>query len=134
MGNAYKGDGTSLTIGGVTVGEITNIKLPKRTSDVVETTVLSDTWATFMRAGGLSAGEITIQGNYYPGDTGQAALETGLSATTASSFVITLSDSGAEAWSFSGFVKDIDPGEAEKKSTLKFSVTIQITGTVTRTA
>jgi hypothetical protein len=133
MANATKAQGTTITIGGTTIGELTNIQAPEISQEAVDITSLADTWKTIIASGLKVAGDVTISGNYYSANAGQAALRAAVNGAT-HAVVITLQDTGNETISFNAIVSKLGGPEAEKGGHLKFQATLTIDGAVTFTA
>lgn len=127
--SANKGFGTTISIGGVTIGTLTSITSPELATDTIETTVLdtANSYRTYI-AGLHDGGEMTVSGYYDTSDLGQAALVTAHDAGTVSTFIITFPASTIGAtWTFSGIVTKLSTGEANLDDPLGFEVTIKVT-------
>ena len=126
--NAIKAKGTTITIDGTAIGELTNIGEPEIGQEVAEVTTLADEWARKVATGVVTAGDVSISGNYYYSNAGQAALRAAASDQALHTFVITLPDTSTEQCTFSGIVTKLGGPEAEKGGTLKFQATISVDG------
>ena len=133
MPNATAAKGATITIDGTAIGELTNISTPELSQEVIEVTTLADATPQKIANGIIAAGDVTISGNYYNSDTGQAALRTAVNGA-AHTFIITLPNTGAETFTFSAIVTKFGNPESEKGGSLKFSATLAVTGAVTITA
>jgi hypothetical protein len=133
MASGTKGQGTTLTMDGTTIGELTNIQCPETTQGVNDITTLADTTKTLLASGVIEYGDVVVSGNYYSANTGQAALRAAVNGAS-HAFIITLQDTGNETCAFSAFVTKLGGPEAEKGGHLKFQATLAITGAVTWTA
>lgn len=133
MANATKAQGTTITIDATPIGELTNIGSPEIGQEAVEVSTLADTWQTFISGGLKTSGEVTLSGNYYSANAGQAALRAAVDGAS-HAIVITLQDTGNETIAFSAFVTKLGGPEAEKAAHLKFQVTLRPTGAIVFTA
>lgn len=133
MANAIKAKGTTISIGGTTIGELTNIQAPEISQETIDVTTLADQWKTAIASGHYVAGDVTISGNYYSANAGQAALRAAVDGAT-HAIVITLQDTGNETIGFNAIVSKLGGPEAEKGGHLKFQATLVVDGAVTFTA
>ena len=119
---------TTLKRGANTIAEVTSITGPEKTLNAVDVTHLTspNTYKEFI--GGLrDGGEVTIEGNFYPGDTnGQIGLSSDLDAATVQDFTITFPVATGTTWTFKGLVTKFGTG-APLDDKLPFSVSIKIT-------
>ena len=121
--------GTALSIGGVAVAELTNIGGIDAKLATIDATNhdSSDSYREFIGTV-LDAGEVPIEGNFYPGNAGQAALLTAMNAKSVSAFVITFPTATGISWSFSALVTGFKASDAPIDGKLTFSATLKITG------
>jgi hypothetical protein len=132
-------NGTTFSIGGDLVGELTGISLPDRSRDEVETTAHGDTDRTYV-AGLRDGGSVTLEGRLAmgAGNVGQTAIEANYAAASSAAteaMVITLPDNAgisATTFTFNGFVTSIN-GDLPMDDVGSFSVTIKVSGAVTKT-
>ena len=101
---AYHGHGTTLTIGGTSVGQIISISGPNQTRDSIEVSNMGSTskWREFI-PGMLDAGECTLD-VVYDGTTVATLLAAQLTAT-ANTVAVTFPDSGT--WTAAGFITSL---------------------------
>jgi len=122
--------GTTLTRGGSAIAELTNIggiELSLETIDVTNHSS-ADNVREFIGSR-IDAGEISIEGNFIPGDTnGQIGLKADLVARTLQAFVITFPSAVATTWTFSGLVTNFKAADAPIDDKLQFSATIKVSG------
>lgn len=125
---AEKGLDATYSIGSTEVGELFNIVLPELTKEAVDVSVLKDKWRKYRSNDLRDGGEVTLEGYYKKGDTGQTALKTAFdSDIETESHVIELAN-GAKV-TFSGIITALKPiGDANLDDTLGFSATIKVSG------
>ena len=101
---AYQGHGSTLAIGGTSVGQIVSISGPNQTRDSIEVSNMGSTskWREFI-PGMLDAGECTAD-VVYDGTTVATLLAAQLTQT-AQTITITFPDSGT--WAASGFITSL---------------------------
>lgn len=121
--------GTTLKRGANAIAEVKSITGPELSLNAIDATHLTspDTFKEFV--GGLrDGGEVSIEGNFYPGDTnGQAGLYDDLINATLQSFTITFPTAMATTWTFSGLVTKFKT-DAPLDDVVPFSATIKISG------
>lgn len=77
----------------------------------------------------LSAGDVTLEGNFIAGDTnGQIGLMSDMNNKTLQDFTITFPTAVAAAWTFKAYVTKVKIGDAEVKGKLSFSAALKISG------
>lgn len=111
------------------IAEISNIGGPSIKIDSLDVTTHDslDFFRAFT-AGLVDAGEVTIEGNFYPGDAlGQVLFITEALARTTRPVTITGPAAAAFDWAFTGFVTAID-FTGPDEGILGFTATIKITG------
>ena len=129
MTEANASFGTSITIDGAAIAELTNIGGVDLTVDVIDVTSHDSSNAFREKIAGLiDAGQIPIEGNFYPGDTGQAALLAKLLARVVGVFVITFPSSVGATWTFNALVIGFKAADAPVDGVLPFSANLEITG------
>ena len=129
MTEANASFGTSITIDGAAIAELTNIGGVDISMDTIDVTNHDspDGYREHI-AGLIDAGEIPIEGNFYPGDAGQVALLTALNSRAVKPFVITFPASVGAAWSFNALVTGFMAADAPVEGVLPFSASLKITG------
>jgi hypothetical protein len=128
MGEGKAAFGTTLSRDGNNIAELTNIEGPSLSATWKEVTThdSADGYREFVQAT-REGGSVTIEGNFYPGDTtGQAGLITDLAQGTVQSFLITFPSATGATWAFSGVVGSLQTlaphdGKMGFKATLKIS-------------
>lgn len=132
--------GTTFSIGGTAVGELTGISLPDRSRDELETTNHDSGGDREFVPGLRDGGSVTLEGRFamgVAGDTGQTAIETNYEAEgddAVEEMIITLPDNGgatATTFTFDGFVTAIN-GDLPMDDVGTFSVTVKVTGAVVK--
>ena len=131
VSSGFAAFGTGITYGGTEVKELTNIAWDIGTVDDVDITNHDspDTTEEFV-PGIIRVGEITLDGNFVPTDTGQAALITALQARTSAAVVITCSDGGAATFTGVAYVKSFRPSAPVDGKT-SFTATLKASGKIT---
>jgi len=134
MTEANAAFGTELSIDSVDIAELTNIGGVNIAMDTIDVTNHNSADAYREFIGGLvDAGEVSVEGNFYPGDAGQVALLTALNSRTAKPFVVTFPETVGAAWSFNALVTSFMAADAPIDSALPFSASLKITGKPTLT-
>jgi predicted secreted protein len=93
MSDAVAAFGTTITIDGVPIGELSNIGGPSMSGDSIDVSShksadgAGDRFREFL-AGLKDAGEITMEGNWIPTDAGQEDLLDAYMASTTNAYVI----------------------------------------------
>jgi len=131
--NAAIGFGTTLSVDGNNVAELTTVSAPAMNVKMVDVTnhsTSTSAWAEFV-AGIKNGGSISLEGNFYPGDsTGQVALSTAFGSSTVNAYVVTLPTAFATSISFSGLVEKYEVVPNLDKQ-VQFKIDLQVTGAVT---
>lgn len=122
------GDGASPEVF-TAVGNVVNIGGPSGSAPVIDVSNLASTRRE-KNMGLPDAGQITLSVQFDPDDTGQTRCKTLRAARTAGNFKITLSDSPATVWTFSGYVLEFSKS-IEIDQVVMGNITIEITGAVT---
>jgi hypothetical protein len=112
------------------VGRVTNINgIGGGQATVIDTTDLSSTHREFIM-GLADEGEITIDLNFDPTDSGQDKLSAARNSRQVQDFQVVLNDVGATTFTFQGFVLSFSKDIAID-SQISGSASIRITGAVT---
>lgn len=120
------GHGTTITIGGTAIAELTNIDgLELNVADVNFSTHDED-WDDF-KPGRQSISDLSIEGNFVAGDSGQDAMYDALMGKTTLEFIITAPDS-SYTWTFNGYVKAFKTAHPDNDK-VGFTATIKPIGT-----
>lgn len=128
MSNALSGVGVSFSIGGVAIAEITSLECPTLEAEPIEVTSLDSAGGYREYINGFKdSGEVKIEGNFYPGDAGQAALKTAFENRTLSEFLITFPTAMAATWDFDGTVIEYSVS-AEADEAISFECKIKVSG------
>ncbi len=132
MTSAIAAFGATLTWNSQTVAEITSISGPSIKVDALDVTSHGSTSAFREFIAGLAdAGEISIDVNFYPGDTnGQKAMIDDAIARTSRTVVITGPAAAAFTWTATAIITGFDPGLPHDGS-MSASFTLKITGVPT---
>jgi len=123
--------GTTLEKGATAIAELTGITGPTISADTLDATSHDspDGYREFLQ-GLRNAGEISIEGNFIPGNAGQVALTTDLNDGSLDSYTITFPTAMATTWTFDAIVTAFETNAPfdEKAS---FSATLKISGKAT---
>jgi len=124
-----RGMGTTISIDGVNIGKLTNIKTPEISADTIDSTTLdvTDNHRTF-EPGMIDAGEITFGGFYENSDAGLTAIKAAIDAGTLNAYVITFPATIGATWSFNGLVTKFNTGEATLEDGVSFEISVKISG------
>jgi len=126
--NAIIGYGATLKKGDDAIAELTSISGPSQSADTIDITShdSSDSYKDYIVAL-LDAGEVSIEGNFYPGDSaGQITMHTDFQAKSKVEYVITLSDT-TTTWTFNAYITAFETG-APLDGATSFSATLKVTG------
>lgn len=129
MSNAVHSKSTTLKLGVNEIAEITNIGGISLSADSVEVTNLSspDEYKEFIQ-GFRDGGEVSISGNFYPGDTnGQFALLTSFNAGTLDAYTITFPASMGATWTYNAIMTAYTTG-ADMGGVVTFEATMKVSG------
>jgi len=129
MTEAIAAYGTTLQWNAQPLAELTSISGPSISIDTIDVTHYGSAsgFKEFI-AGFGDGGEVTLEGNFLPGDTdGQYAFKVDAFAKAVREVIITFPAAAATTWTFNGLVTSLDFDEA-KEEQLKFSATIKISG------
>lgn len=129
---AFAAQGTTLSINSTPVAELKNIRGPAESANLIDVTSHDSPGAyREVISGFLSGGEVSIDGNFLPGDDGQAALHAALQGRSLEDFTITLPlDAGSVICAFSGIATAFEPN-FPFDSEASFSATITVSGAPT---
>ncbi len=129
MGYGVFAFGTTLTWNTVVVAEITDLTGPSLKIAPLDVTTHGSTGAWREKVAGLKdGGQITITGNFYPGDTpGQKAFVDDMIAGTPRTAIITPPTTAPCTFTFTAFSVAFDP-RAPVAGALTFTATLEITG------
>jgi len=120
--------GTTLKKGAVAIAELTGITGPSISAATVDVTSHDspDTYREFIQ-GIREAGEVTLEGNFIPGNAGQVALLADLNDGSVDEYVITFPSGMATTWTFDAIVTAFATSAPfdEKAS---FTATMKLTG------
>lgn len=109
MPRAVKGLGTTISIGGTLVGNLTDISGVDMSVETMEVQTLDSTVKEYI-TGIFDGGEVGISGFFEPGNAGQVALLAAFNAGTEAAFVISFPTGMGATWMFNGIVKQITTG------------------------
>lgn len=105
---------------------------PRMIRAPIDKTVLTDTWRQFL-AGIKNGGQITMEGYMDASAASQVYLDTSFGLGTVETWSRTFADTGTAVVGFSGFITELEYGEAEIDQLVPIRITIQVSGTVTLT-
>jgi len=126
----YKGFGTTLTWDDELIVELTgDIPFPGMSADDIDfSSHDSDDEFSEWKAGMRHGGEVTIEGNFVPGDTaGQIAAIADFIAGSTKEVIITGPSAAAFTWTFNAYIKNFSGG-MPMTDRIHFSATLKITG------
>ena len=120
---------TTISKGGVTIAEVTSIGGLELDSDEIDVTHL-------MSPGGYEeviqtirrTGVVTLEGNFVPGDAGQADLMADYLSGAVHEYKITFPAAMATEWTFDAFVKKAPSTEVNMDGAVSFSAELRVTG------
>ncbi len=120
--------GTTLKKGAVAIAELTNIGGPRLSADTIDVTShdSADGYREFV-SGLKDGGEVTIEGNFIPGNAGQAALVDDLDDGSKDEYTITLPAVMATTWTFNAVVTAFECS-APYDDKASFTATLKISG------
>lgn len=126
---AFAAQGTILSINSTAIAELKTIRGPAESANLIDVTSHDSPGAyREVISGFLSGGEVSIEGNFLPGDAGQGALHAALQDRSLESFTITLpAASGTVSCSISGIVTAFEPS-FPFDDVASFSATITVSG------
>ncbi len=133
-GNAIKAQGTLLKLGAgsppayTSIAEINSFSGPGGSVSVIDVTDLSST-AKEKIAGLNDNGQLTMECNFVPSNTQQAALRTAKENGTVVGMQLVFTDTGSTTWTFSAIVTGFSISGAVD-GVVKGSITLDITGDI----
>lgn len=133
--NALQSQGMEIRIGSsgspvtyTKISEVVSIQGPGGNAQVIDITNLSS--AAIEKTMGLpDEGQVTLDLNYVPSDTQQAALRTARANQTKTPFRIAFPDGDDTVWDFFAYVLGFSVSAAVN-SAVKASITLEVTGAV----
>ena len=129
MARATKGLGTTISIGGVGIGNLTDINGTDTSVETMEVSTLDSSTKDYI-TGLDDSGEVSISGFYEPGNAGQAALFAAKEGHTEDTYIITFPASMGAAFTFTGLLTKVTTG-AGMSDPVSFEATILLTSAVT---
>jgi len=120
--------GTTLKKGEVAIAELTSIGGPTISADTLDVTSHDspDGYREFLQ-GLRDAGEISIEGNFIPGNAGQKALKTDMDDGSSDSYTVTFPTAMGTTWEFSAIITAFETS-APFDDKASFTATLKITG------
>ena len=135
--SALSAQGVTIAVGAgspdipTTIPEVSSINGPSGSATVIDATDLSST-AREKVMGLMDEGQVQLDINYLPDNAVHETLRAARAAKTLKSFVITFTDTAPATWfRFDGYVTGFAV-TAQVDQLIKVSVTIEITGPVTK--
>jgi len=125
---AESGTGSTFTWNSVLISETNVVGDVDQTSDDIEVThyTSDDGFKEFIQ-GLRDAGEVTIEGNFLSGDSGQASLLADYYTGVTRTGLITYPNTDASTWTFTAYVKSFAPSTPIGDK-IGFTATVRITG------
>jgi len=120
---AKRAIGTTISINGVLVGGLTNIKPPEKSADTIEVTTLDSAsgYRDYIQ-GFKEGGEVELTGFYDTSYTGQTNIDTAHESGTTDTYIINFPTNLGGTFTFTGIVTKLaGPGEANTDDPLGFS-------------
>jgi len=114
----------------VAIAELNNIGGPTLRTETIDATSFASANAYREFIAGLhDGGEVSIAGNFIPGDTtGQIAMSTDFHAGTARTCVVTFPTAAATTWTFTGLITSLEIAVGDVAGKLNFTATIKVSG------
>lgn len=129
MTNANWAWGSTLTSPAGVIAELDEIGALAPRAETIDVTHLASTGGYREFVSGLrDGGEITLRGNFYPGDAPQMAMKTYFDDGVARAFTITLPAAMAATITFSGIVTGLEVGPFPVAGKVALAGTIKVTG------
>jgi hypothetical protein len=125
MARAVKGLGTTISIGGTLIGNLTDISPLNDSVETMEVTTLDSTVKDYI-TGIRDGGEVSISGFFEPGNAGQVALNAALVAGTESQFIVTFPSAMGATVTFNALVTSRSAG-ATISDPVSFEATLLLT-------
>jgi predicted secreted protein len=111
-----------------TIGGITSLKPPGVSAEVIDRTTMQSPGKTKQKMGGLKDwGQVSVNINYDPADSGHAALMAAVGETK--NFRIVFPD--GSKWKVAAVASNFEPGEVTKEGLITASFTADIDGVPT---
>lgn len=129
MTEAISAFGTTLKKGEEAIAELTNIGGPSLSADTIDVTShgsATDGYREFIQ-GVRDGGEISIEGNFIPGNAGQKALKADFDTGTAYDYTITFPVVTGVNWTFSAIVTAFECS-APFDDKASFTATLKVSG------
>lgn len=105
MSDAKSAFGTTLKKGAVAIAEVTSIGGPSLSADTLDVSSHGSAYGYREFVQGMrDGGEISIEGNFIPGNAGQIALKTDFDDGSLDEYVITFPTAMATTWTFNAIV------------------------------
>lgn len=120
--------GTTLKKGAVAIAELTNIGGPSLSAATIDVTShdSADGYREFIQSL-RDGGDISIEGNFIPGNAGQAALVADLNDGSLDEYTITLPTAMATTWTFDAIVTAFECSEPYDAK-VSFTATLKVSG------
>lgn len=121
--------GTTLAKGLVSIGSLTKITPPEKSTDSIDVTTLdvTDGYKRFI-PGLKDGGEVTVSGFFDTEDDGQLALDATFEAGTEDTYVITFPASFGATFTFDAIITKFTVGEVNVEDPLTFELTLKVSG------
>ena len=131
MSDANWAYGTILNNGVNDIAEISNITAPVPTADTMDVTTHDSVggYKEFL-VGLKDGGELTLEGNFYPGDAGQIGLVDDFNASQLRSYTLTFPAAMGSTMTFDGYVIRAPEIAAPVDGPVSFKATIKVSGAV----
>lgn len=131
FGTLFKAGNGATTESFSTIAEVKSISGPKISLEMLEATHMESPsgfreWLPSFKDGG----EVSLQLNFLPSNSGHKAITTDMAARTKRNFKIVWPNAAPTTWSFSGYYTAFEPS-AGVSDMLAAAVTVRLTGSVT---
>lgn len=128
MSDAKSAFGTTLKKSAVAIAELTSIGGPSLSADTLDVSTHDSAsgYREFVQ-GMRDGGEISIEGNFIPGNAGQIALKTDFDDGSSDEYVITFPASMATTWTFNAIITGFETS-APFDDKASFTATMKVTG------
>lgn len=127
---AYLGNGGSLSIEGVNVGQILSIDGPNIERTMVDTTNLGTTTLRTFVPGFGDGGEISVEVQYDHDDDGQEDAFESLIAGSSTSVTVVILLSDGDAYNFEAFIRSISHSQ-NMDEVNRSTIVLKVTGDIT---
>lgn len=126
---ANRAVGTKIQIGAQFIASVKSIGGLELTADTIDTTTLdSDGGYKEFISSFKDAGEVSIEGFFVPGDSGQAAVYAAFESGATNSYSIIFPASMGASWAFNGVVTGFSTTDIEVDGAIGFAATIKVSG------